>query len=127
MHSAGQPITYADRVVIILAVKFGCDISAATERLLRANERALVVDQLRNAGIDAISRHPSHRRMATRRYRCAADLVAEVRRDERQLIIRELRREARMLFALGLDGDALESVAKQIENGTRNTLSIRWP
>ena len=100
--SAPEPIPYPDRVVIVLAVRSGCNVSIETERRIRGDERARVVDRLRTLGINVISRHPSRRRVATRAFRCPADLVAEVRRDERLLITRELRREARISSALGL-------------------------
>src|SRR5215204_3240933 len=101
---------YPDRVVIIL-----CNVSIETERRIRGDERARVVDRLRTLGINAISRHPSRRRVATRPFRCPADLVPEVRRDERLLITRELRREARISSALGLDSAALELAVTQLE------------
>jgi hypothetical protein len=113
--SAPEPIPYPDRVVIVLAVRSGCNVSIETERRIRGDERARVVDRLRTLGINVISRHPSRRRVATRPFRCPADLVAEVRRDERLLIIRELRREARISSALGLDSAALELAVTQLE------------
>jgi hypothetical protein len=39
-----------------------------------------------------------------------------VRLDERRLIIRELRREAKISFAHGLDSGDLDLAAKQLEN-----------
>jgi len=48
MPSAPQPITYADRVIIILAVRSGCSVSAEMEQRLRGLERARVVECLRN-------------------------------------------------------------------------------
>ena len=115
MLSAPEPIPYPDRVVIVLAVRSGCNVSIETERRIRGDERARVVDRLGTLGINVISRHPSRRRVATRPFRCPADLVAEVRRDERLLIIRELRREGRISSALGLDSAALELAVTQLE------------
>src|SRR5215211_3016688 len=78
MRSASRQLPYADRVVILLAVKFGCNVSADTERRIRTNERARVVDYLQALGISAISRHASYRRTATRRYTRALDLLVDV-------------------------------------------------
>src|SRR5215213_3325713 len=116
MRSASRQLPYADRVVILLAVKFGCNISSDTERRIRTNERARVVDHLEALGISAISRHASYRRTATRRYTRALDLLIDVRLDERRLIVRELRREAKISFAHGLDSGALDLAAKQLDN-----------
>jgi hypothetical protein len=116
MRSASRQLPYADRVVILLAVKFGCNISSDTERRIRTNERARVVDYLQALGISAISRHASYRRTATRRYAHALDLLVDVRLDERRLIVRELRREAKISFAHGLDSGDLDLAAKQLEN-----------
>src|SRR5215217_5886582 len=118
MRSASRQLPYADRVVILLAVKFGCNISSDTERRIRTNERARVVDYLQALGISAISRHASYRRTATRRYTRALDLLVDVRLDERRLIIRELRREAKISFVHGLDSGDLDFAAKQLENWT---------
>ena len=38
-------------------MEFGCNISSDTERRIRTNERARVVDYLQALGISAISRH----------------------------------------------------------------------
>src|SRR5215203_3687609 len=100
MRSASRQLPYADRVVILLAVKFGCNISSDTERRIRTNERARVVDYLQALGISAISRHASHRRTETRRYTRALDLLVDVRLDERRLIVRELRREAKISWRI---------------------------
>src|SRR5829696_5454643 len=133
MRSASRQLPYADRVVILLAVKFGCNISSDTERRIRTNERARVVDYLQALGICAISRHASYRRTATRPYARALDLVVDVRLDERRLIIRELRREAKISFAHGLDSGALDLAAKQLDNWTcafraliHGGLSLGW-
>jgi len=125
MRSASRQLPYADRVVILLAVKFGCNISSDTERRIRTNERARVVDHLHALGISAFSRHASCRRTATRRYARALDLVVDVRLDERRLIIRELRREAKISFAHGLDSGDLDLAAKQLENWS-SVLSLAW-
>ena len=116
MRSAPRQLPYADRVVILLAVKFGCNISSDTERRIRTNERARVVDYLQALGISAISRHASYRRTATRRYTRALDLLVDVRLDERRLIVRELRREAKISFAHGLDSGDLDLAANQLDN-----------
>jgi hypothetical protein len=118
MRSAPRQLEYADRVIILLAVKFGCSVSAETERRIRADERIQVADQLQALGILAISRHPSHRRIAARRYLRAFDLVADVRRDERLLMVRELRREAKIAFAAGINAADLELAATQLDKGT---------
>jgi hypothetical protein len=117
VRCAPPSMCHADRVIIALAVQFRCNISAETERRIRRDERACVVDRLRRLDIFAISREPSHRRAPTRGYAGADALEAEVRRDERLLIIRELRREARISRAAGLDGNALELAAAQLETG----------
>jgi hypothetical protein len=92
VQRAPQSLCYSDRVVIAFAVEFACFISAVS-----------------------VSREPSRRRVATRPFPAADALETEVRRDERLLIIRELRREARISGAAGLDGDALEIAAAQLE------------
>jgi len=116
MRSPSRQLPYADRVIILFAVKLGCNISSDTERRIRTNERARVVDYLQALGISAISRHASHRRTATRRYTRALDLLVDVRLDERRLIVRELRRVAKISFAHGLDSGALDLAAKQLDN-----------
>jgi hypothetical protein len=44
-------------VVILLAVKFGCNISSDTERRIRMNERTRVVDYLQALGINGGARN----------------------------------------------------------------------
>jgi hypothetical protein len=110
-------ITASDRAIIALAIELGCSISAEMERGIRRDERARVVARLRETSVVAISREPSRRRVATRRFPAADTLEAEIRRDERLLMVRELRREARISGAAGLDADALELAAVQLENG----------
>jgi hypothetical protein len=110
-------ISYADRVIIALAVTLNCNISAELEQRIRRDERARVVQALRRLEIFAISREPSRRRAPLRGYASPNALEAEIRRDERLLIARELRREARISSAAGLDGDALELAAEQLDSG----------
>ena len=117
MLRASRSISYSDRVVIAFAVELGCNISAEMERRIRSAERARVVERLRDMNVVAITREPSRRRVATRRFPDGEALEHEVRRDERLLIVRELRREARIAGAVGLDGEALERAAEQLEAG----------
>jgi hypothetical protein len=117
VRRAPQSICYSDRVVIAFAVDFGCYISAEMERRIRRYERSRVVERLRDRGVIAISCEPSRRRVATKGFAAADTLEAVVRRDERLLMIRELRREARIGEAAGLDGEALELAAVQLETG----------
>ena len=112
-----RSICYSDRVVIAFAVEFGCNISAEMERQIRLAERARVVERLRDIDVVAISREASRRRVAAQRFADAEALEREVRRDERLLILRELRREARIGGAAGLDTEALELAAVQLETG----------
>jgi hypothetical protein len=88
------------------------------EQRIRSDERERVVERLRSIDIFAVSREPSRRRFAIREFRAADAVEAAVRREERLLMIRELRREARISEAAGLDGgDALELAAVQLEIG----------
>jgi hypothetical protein len=116
-ESISPAISDVERAIIALAVETRCNISAAMERRIRGAERARVVDRLRRLEIFAISREPSRRRLRAQRFAAAEALEGAVRRDEKQLIIRELRREARIGGAAGLDGDALELAAVQLEAG----------
>jgi hypothetical protein len=107
----------ADRVVMALAAKFDCRVSAETERRIRGDERARIVERLKALGIVAVSRQPSRRRLPAQSHPDAEALEREVRRDERLLMIRELRREARMSFASARDADLLEAAAARLESG----------
>ena len=74
-----------------------------------------MVDSLLRLDIFAISSHPSRRRLVGAHHASVDALEAQIRRDETLLIVRELRREARLSGAAGLDVDALELAAAQIE------------
>jgi hypothetical protein len=104
-----------DRALIALATQSGCYISAELERRIRRDERCRVIALLGQIEAVAISREPSRRRVALRAFAGADALEAEVRRDERALIVRELRREARLIGAAGLDGSPLELAAAELE------------